>query len=94
MSGKPKSSRRTWRDPEDAPKITDEWIAGADLYKGKRLIRRGRPPAEVRKVSTTLRLSPEVVEHFRASGPGWQTRIDQALKRIVTRAGGSGTRRR
>ena len=32
------------------------------------------------KVSTTIRLSPEVVEAFRAGGEGWQTRIDAALK--------------
>ena len=79
----------------DAPEITDEWIESANLYRGKKLVRRGRPPAAVRKVSTTLRLSPEVLEHFRESGPGWQTRIDQALKRVVARAGsGAGSRRR
>jgi uncharacterized protein (DUF4415 family) len=27
--------------------------------------------------------SPEVVEHFRAKGPGWQTRIDEVLKKLV-----------
>ena len=32
------------------------------------------------KVSTTIRLSREVVEHFRASGSGWQARIDGALR--------------
>lgn len=32
------------------------------------------------KVSTTIRLSPEVVAAFRAGGEGWQTRIDAALK--------------
>jgi uncharacterized protein (DUF4415 family) len=32
------------------------------------------------KVSTTIRLSPEVVQAFRAGGDGWQTRIDAALK--------------
>jgi uncharacterized protein (DUF4415 family) len=32
------------------------------------------------KVSTTIRLSPDVVEAFRAAGSGWQTRIDAALK--------------
>ena len=25
--------RRPWRDPEDAPRITGKWIAGADLYR-------------------------------------------------------------
>jgi uncharacterized protein (DUF4415 family) len=94
MSGKSKSTRRKWRDPDDAPEITQEWVNSANLYHGKKLVRRGRPPAEVRKVSTTLRLSPEVLEHFRAGGPGWQTRIDQALKRVVARAGASDSKER
>ena len=38
------------------------------------------------KVAVSLRLSPEVVEHYKASGPGWQTRIDEALKDIVKKA--------
>ena len=36
--------------------------------------------AAVTKQRTTLRLSREVLEQFRATGPGWQTRIDIALK--------------
>lgn len=45
--------------------------------------RPGRPAGSVKaepKVSTTIRLSPDVVQAFRASGDGWQTRIDAALK--------------
>ena len=94
MSGKLKNSRRKWRDPDDAPEITQEWVDRANLYHGKKLVRRGRPPAETRKVSTTLRLSPEVLEHFRAGGPGWQTRIDETLKRAVVRAGAAATKQR
>ncbi len=94
MNAKSKGSRRSWRDPDDAPEITQEWIDRANLYHGKKLVRRGRPPAEVRKVSTTLRLSPEVIEHFRAGGPGWQTRIDEALMRVVARSGAAAVRRR
>jgi len=41
---------------------------------------RGRPKAAVTKERITIRLSPEVVETFRASGDGWQTRVDAALK--------------
>lgn len=41
---------------------------------------RGRPKAGVTKERITIRLSPEVVERFRASGNGWQTRMDAALK--------------
>jgi hypothetical protein len=45
MSVKSKGSRRTWRDPDDAPEITDKWFAEANLYHGKKLVRRGRPVA-------------------------------------------------
>ena len=40
----------------------------------------GRPKSAVTKERITIRLSPEVLEPFRASGDGWQTRIDAALK--------------
>ena len=83
MSVKSKGSRRTWRDPDDAPEITDKWIAEADLYRGKKLVRRGRPVGSGQKTQTTLRISKDVLEFFRATGPGWQTRMDNALKRYV-----------
>ena len=35
------------------------------------------------KVKTSIRLSPEVIEHFKAEGEGWQRRIDQALKQYI-----------
>src|SRR6186713_1190839 len=87
MNVKSKNTRRAWQDPDDVPELTDDFFEHANLYIGNKLIRRGRPRAEVRKVSTTLRLSPEVLEHFRAGGPGWQTRIDEVLKRVVARSG-------
>ena len=36
-----------------------------------------------RKTATAIRLSSEVTEFFKASGPGWQTRIDEALREYV-----------
>ena len=83
MSVKSKGSRRTWRDPDEAPEITDKWIAEANLYHGRKLVRRGRPVGSGQKTQTTLRISKEVLEFFRATGPGWQTRMDNALKRYV-----------
>lgn len=35
------------------------------------------------KVSTTIRLSREVIDHFRTTGTGWQARIDKALKEWI-----------
>ena len=39
------------------------------------------------KVAVSIRLSPEVVKHFKAKGPGWQSRIDETLRKIVKKAG-------
>lgn len=43
---------------------------------------RGAQKAPV-KVPVSIRLSPEVVEHFRSTGPGWQKRIDEILKKAA-----------
>lgn len=45
--------------------------------------RRGRPKAANPKRAIKLRLSPDVLGWFRATGPGWQTRIDEALRRAA-----------
>jgi uncharacterized protein (DUF4415 family) len=84
MNGKPTESGTEWIDPDDAPEWTDEMFDRADLYHGEVLIRRGRPPLDAPKRQVTLRLSPEVLDHFKAGGPGWQTRIDETLKRAIT----------
>ena len=49
----------------------------------KKLGVRGRPKATVTKERITIRLSREVVETFRATGEGWQTRMDEALQEYV-----------
>jgi uncharacterized protein (DUF4415 family) len=41
---------------------------------------RGRPKAAVTKERITIRLSPDVVQTFRATGDGWQARVDAALR--------------
>lgn len=70
----------TAADYDEIPEVPDEWFERADLYIGETLIRRGRPKSETRKEAINIRLSPEVVARFRATGRGWQTRIDAALK--------------
>ncbi|QXP85663.1 BrnA antitoxin family protein [Methylococcus sp. Mc7] len=60
-------------DPDAAPLTDEEWEAV------KPLVRRGRRPAEAPKERITIRLSRDVVDRFKATGPGWQTRIDAAL---------------
>jgi len=77
------TSPEPWIDPDEAPPLTAEWFAGADVYDGECLVRRGRPPLANRKRLVSLRLDPEVVEKLRASGPGWQTRANAVLRRAV-----------
>ena len=67
-------------DPNDAD-ATRAWFAQADLIRKGKVVRRGKrgPQKAPTKKLVSLRLSPEVIEHFKATGPGWQTRIDGAL---------------
>lgn len=76
----------------DNPELTDADIARAkpfaevfpDLAAKMRV--RGEQKAE-KKVSTTIRLSPEVLSHYRAQGRGWQARIDEDLRKLVAAGG-------
>lgn len=61
-----------------------EKVLPADLQRA--IGQRGRQKAPT-KVKTTMRLSPDVVEHFKEQGPGWQSRINQALKEYIREHG-------
>jgi uncharacterized protein (DUF4415 family) len=86
MSGKQKRSVRSSPNRDDAPDITNEWVSGADLYRGAKLVRRGRPPLENPKQLLSLRLSPEVISGWKATGPGWQTRIAEVLRKAAPKS--------
>jgi uncharacterized protein (DUF4415 family) len=77
---------------EDIPELTDEELARADLHEGGKLIRRGRPPSETRKQPVKIRLDPDLVAALRASGPGWQTRINELLRDVLRAKGVRGVR--
>jgi uncharacterized protein (DUF4415 family) len=78
-------------DPEDGPydpndpQATRDWFAQADLIRQGKLVRRGKrgPQKAPTKKLISLRLSPEVVDHFKATGPGWQTLIDSTLLKSI-----------
>ncbi len=74
--------------PEEDEAINRGIAADPDTYElsdeeFKTLRPIGRPRAEVTKERITIRLSREVVDTFRATGAGWQTRMDEVLKEWV-----------
>ncbi len=79
------------KEPEVAPpapidaKASWDWLAQADVVRKDKVVRRGKrgPQKSPTKKLVSLRLSPEVVEHFKSTGPGWQTRIDHTLLKSI-----------
>ena len=72
---------------QDLPEWTEKMFAEADLYEGEKLVRRGRPRSPSPKEAINIRLSADVLEQFRATGQGWQTRMDMALKQWLVEHG-------
>ena len=64
-------------DPDALPLTDEEW------EKVRPTVRMGRPKAAVTKERITIRLSRDVVDQFRATGNGWQTRVDSALREYL-----------
>ena len=78
---------------ENAPEATDEWFrkarpasevlpglfgnsAAQELLKPKR----GRPFSLTPKEQVNIRLDPDVLDAFKSTGSGWQTRLNAALR--------------
>lgn len=60
---------------EELPELTDEMLARATINKG------GRPRATHPRKLISLRLPEDVITKWRATGPGWQTRMAERLTR-------------
>jgi uncharacterized protein (DUF4415 family) len=75
---------------DELPELTDEWFETADRHEGGVLVRRGRgrPKLDAPKQQVTLRLDADVLARYRASGPGWQSRINAALRNALDRVEG------
>jgi len=58
---------------EDAPELTDEMLARGVVNKG------GRPRSANPRKLISIRLPQDVIERWRATGPGWQTRMADRL---------------
>ena len=76
-------------DP-DNPELTEEDFARMrpaqevlppDLYASLTRNKGGRPKSEVTKVPITLRIDPDTLAAYKATGAGWQTRMNEALRK-------------
>lgn len=72
-----------WVDPDDAPELTDEWFDKAEAFQGNDFVRRGRPPSGNAKEAISIRLDQNVLAALRLSGPGWQSRINDTLRKAM-----------
>jgi uncharacterized protein (DUF4415 family) len=64
-------------DPNDAAAASAYWQQ-ASIKRG-----RGRPAVAVKRPTLNMRVDPDVLDAFKATGPGWQTRINAALRDAV-----------
>lgn len=78
---------------QDSPEATEEWFAKArpakDVLSGllgesaaEEMLKpkRGRPPSAAPKEHVNIRLDADIVQSFRRTGDGWQTRLNNALR--------------
>lgn len=88
MSRKPKLIPPT---PEEDAAINAAIADDADTYELSDLefkqLRpmRGRPKSANPKILLSVRYSPDVVEYFKSTGEGWQSRMDEVLREYVER---------
>jgi len=64
------------REYEELPELTDDMLERGVVRKA------GRPRLAQPRQLISLRLPPEVIERWRATGPGWQTRMAERLARV------------
>ena len=78
-------------DDDDLPEWTDDQFRRAAVYHGKKLIRPadgtltkpGRPKSVDPKRQVTLRIDSIVLEKYRETGKGWQSRINAELRKAL-----------
>ena len=93
MNVKSQDLPKPWVDPDDAPELTNDFFEQGEWQIGDQLVSaqagaaalrearsRGRPKAPSTKQALTVRYDTEVIEAFKATGKGWQTRMNDALK--------------
>lgn len=73
-----------WTEEDFARAVGPEQMSAVELAAFPNTLKRlGRPPSPERKAEVKLRLDRDVLSAWRASGPGWQTRMNEALRRAM-----------
>lgn len=94
----PNYRQEDWDEVSDSPELTDadfaQAVSASEVFTPEQLAsltqRRpgqrgpGKKPA---KINITLRLDPDVIDGFKAGGQGWQTRINDTLRKALARVG-------
>ena len=68
---------------DDAPLLDDDFFRRANLYQGNKLVRLGNPPKANPKQAITVHYDSDIIDRFRATGKGWQTRMNDALREYL-----------
>jgi uncharacterized protein (DUF4415 family) len=68
---------------DEAPELTKAMLGRAEIRRGDKVLRRGRPPLEHPKEAVKLRLDHDVLTAYRKTGSGWQTRINADLRKAA-----------
>jgi uncharacterized protein (DUF4415 family) len=84
--------KRIASDPEN-PELTDEQLAKGRPFRDafpdlavsieREKAKRGRPKVESPREQISVRLDPEIVQHYKATGKGWQSRMNDDLRKVV-----------
>ncbi len=96
MSERKDASKHSSRKSDEAPELTTSALAAGRWAVGKQPVapeegaaafrqamKRGRPRVQAPRTMVSLRLEPEVLAALRATGRGWQTRINALLRDAV-----------
>ncbi|MDR7026725.1 BrnA antitoxin family protein [Rhizobium rosettiformans] len=83
-------TRADWDEVSDNPEMTEEELKELRPFRevfpelAASIDRKlGRPKAETPKKAISLRLDQEVIDRFKATGDGWQSRMNEALRKAV-----------
>lgn len=73
----------TQADYDEIPELTKEWFKRGTIHIGGVPVSRGRPKSAAPKSAVSIRLDPDVIAFYRASGRGWQSRINETLRKAA-----------